>query len=169
MAPVDETAGVPVTDDEQEQARYALRELAATEYGRLCGARVPADVLEPVRDFFELGWVLGVRTGHTGLAVAGLPVDAESVRLAFARLRMTWLDRGEVEPVMWQRVRYHGSVTRKHGSWWVYAIRQVCHRADEPAEVRYDLCEVYGASIVSQVTNVRRESVTPLPEFRMQG
>ncbi|MFI7012625.1 hypothetical protein [Streptomyces sp. NPDC050145] len=169
MAQAEQETGVPVADAEREQARYALEELAATECGRVSGARVPESVLEPVRPFFELGWALGVRLGYTGRALSGVPVDADTVRRAFAQLRNAWLDQGEVEPVLWQRVRYHGSVERKHGLWWVYGVRQVCHRADEPAEVRYDLCEVYGNTIVTQVTNVRRESVTPLPEYRARG
>ncbi|WP_369153861.1 hypothetical protein [Streptomyces sp. R02] len=80
-----EEAGAPFTVAEQEQAAYALRELArlASDPG---AQRVPQEQLEMVRPFFELGWVMGVRTGHTGPAMADVPVDRTTVARAFVLL-----------------------------------------------------------------------------------
>jgi hypothetical protein len=77
--------GEPVTQAEGEQAGYALRELARDESdpGAL---RVSQEQLDVVRPFFVLGWAMGVRTGHTAPAVAGVPVDQETVTRAFRDL-----------------------------------------------------------------------------------
>ncbi|MEU4497594.1 hypothetical protein AB0F96_30215 [Streptomyces sp. NPDC023998] len=64
-----EEARAPLTDAEQEQAAYALRELASSESDP-DALRVPHEQLEMIRPFFELGWAMGVRTGHTGPAMS---------------------------------------------------------------------------------------------------
>lgn len=173
-----EVAGVPLTDAEQEQATYALAQLARSEGGS--GAlRVPREQLEMVRPFFELVWVMGVRTGHTGPALVGVPVDPHTVARAFVLLLAERvadpmviavaqsLDPQHAGPVLWQRVDYHGSVTGRHGSYWVCAVHAYADLFGEAPELRYDLCEVDGVAPV--VRNVRRRSLTPLPEHRWVG
>ncbi|OIJ93240.1 hypothetical protein BIV25_26010 [Streptomyces sp. MUSC 14] len=172
-----EETGAPLTDAEKEQAGYALRELARSESGP-DALRVSAEQLEMVRPFFELGWALGVRTGHTGPAVADVPVDRSTVARAFMRLVSSRVaDRHVVAvarsfgpqqagPLVWQRVRYHGSLTRRHGRYWVQAIHVHGRAFGLGVTLRYDLCELLEDEPVSVVTNVRRQSLTPLPEYR---
>ncbi|MDQ0605728.1 hypothetical protein QF037_010161 [Streptomyces canus] len=106
--------GAPLTDAEKEQARYALRELACSERDP-DAMRVSHEQLDVVRSFFELGWAMGVRTGHTGPAMADVPVDRETVDRAFVDLLLSERLANQCGPVLWQKVRYHGSVTRRHG------------------------------------------------------
>jgi hypothetical protein len=172
-----EEAGAPLTVAEQEQAGYALRELARSESDP-DALKVPHEQLEMVRPFFELGWALGVRTGHTGPAMADVPVDRATVARAFVMLLSERvadqlviavarsLDPQHAGPVLWQKVRYHGSVTQRHGTYWVQAIHAHADPFGEAPTLRYDLCELRGVCPVSVVTNVRRESLTPLPDYR---
>lgn len=173
-------AEAPLTDAEREQAGYALRELARSERDPNA-LRVPSEQLEMIRPFFELGWAMGVRTGHTGPAMADVPVDWATVARAFVLLmseRATdpqviavarSLDPQQAGPVLWQKVDYHGSVTRRHGTYWVNAIHAHADPFGETPELRYDLCEVLGIKPVPMVTNVRRRSLTPLPVYRTLG
>ncbi|GGJ68065.1 hypothetical protein [Streptomyces brasiliensis] len=157
--------GEPLTQAEREQARYALGELALSE----CGPdtlSMPQKQLDAVRSFFELVWALGVRTGHTAPAVAGVPVDQATVTRAFKLLSEQMTAGQHSGPALWQKVDYHGSVTQRHGAYWVYAIHEQGDPFDEEPELRYDLCEMRGVRAVSVVTNVRRSSLTPLPEYR---
>ncbi|MFR0367699.1 hypothetical protein [Streptomyces sp. MCC20] len=170
-------AGAPITDAEKEQARYALAELARSERDP-DALRVSHEQLEMVRPFFELGWAMGVRTGHTGPAMADVPVDRTTVDRAFVQLLSERvanqlviavarsLDPQDSGPVLWQKVRYHGSLTRRHGVYWVQAIRAEAGPVGGGHSVRYDLCEVISGIPVTMVTNVRRQSLTPLPDYR---
>lgn len=173
-----EEARAPLTDAEQEQAAYALRELASSESDP-DALKVPREQLEMIRPFFELGWAMGVRTGHTGLAMTDVPVDRTTVARAFVLLMSERvadqlviavarsLDPQHAGPVLWQKVDYHGSVTQRHGVYWVCAIHAHADPFGEAPELRYDLCEMRGVTPVPTVTNVRRTSLTPLPAYRM--
>ncbi|MGW2563443.1 hypothetical protein ACWCXB_30310 [Streptomyces sp. NPDC001514] len=172
-----EEAGAPLTDAEREQAGYALRELSRSESDPNA-LRVPHEQLEMVRPFFELGWAMGVRTGHTGPAMTDVPVDRETIARAFVLLmseRMAdqlviavarSLDPQHAGPVLWQKVDYHGSLTQRHGTYWVSAIHAHADPFGEAPELRYDLCEMRGVAPVPMVTNVRRTSLTPLADYR---
>ncbi|MDQ0994821.1 hypothetical protein [Streptomyces sp. V3I7] len=172
-----EQDGAKITTEEREQAWHALRELLrrVREDWEMEAEplRVPLAGLNMARPFFELGWAMGVRTGSTPPAVADVPVDHRTVNRAFRRLHdgVAALRRRqeEPEPVMWQRVRYHGSLTSRHGRYWVHGIRAHSDVVGGPAEIRYDLCEVRGTDVVSKVWNCRRESLTPLPEYRTRS
>ncbi|MFC9280232.1 hypothetical protein [Streptomyces collinus] len=169
------TARAPLTESEREQATYALRALARSE-SAADALRVPQEQLEMVRPFFELGWAMGVRTGHTGPAMADVLVGRGTVARAFVLLMAERvadqlviavarsLDPQHVGPVLWQRVEYHGSLTQHHGRYWVQSIHAHGDWFGEDLELRYDLCA--GAVGVLVVKNVRRESLTPLPEYR---
>jgi hypothetical protein len=171
-------AGVPLTEAEKEQAFYALDELARSERDP-DARRVSCELLEVVRPFFELGWAMGVRTGHTGPAVAGVPVDRATLDRAVVGLVLSGrvahrfalslarvLDPQDAGPVLWQKVDYHGSLTQRHGTYWVSAIHAHADPFGEAPELRYDLCQIRGATPVPRVTGVRRVSLTPLPEYR---
>ncbi|MFJ9729484.1 hypothetical protein ACIRP3_42815 [Streptomyces sp. NPDC101209] len=160
--------GEPVTQAEAEQAGYALRELARNVSDPNAQG-VSDEQLETVVQFFELGWAMGVRTGHTAPAVAGVPVDRETVTRAFAELMARVSPTKSPEPVLWQKVDYHGSVTQRHGALWVCAIHVHADPFGEEPEMRYDLCEMRGVAPVTVVTGARRTSLTPLPVFRVMG
>ncbi|MGW4951454.1 hypothetical protein [Streptomyces parvulus] len=160
-SPAQET-GEPLTDAEQEQARYALAELAGSERGQ-DGMRVSAEQLDAARPFFELGWAMGVRNGHTGPALAGVPIDQDTVDRAFVALLSERVARGlRPGPALWQRVDYHGSLVTRHGRYWVGAI----HTHGDPVSMlptlRYDLYARRAGTLVEVVANVRRSSITPL-------
>ncbi|WP_031487287.1 hypothetical protein [Streptomyces bicolor] len=171
------TAGEPLTEAEEDQARYVLRELVRSESDPEA-LRVSHEQLEMVRPFFELGWAMGVRTGHTGPALADVPVARATVDRAFLGLlsgRVTnqlviavaqILDPQDEGPVLWQKVRYHGSLTQRHGTYWVQAIHAHAGPVGGAHTLRYDLCEIRGTVPVTKVTNVRRVSLTPLSHHR---
>ncbi|MGW0212622.1 hypothetical protein ACWDZ8_45610 [Streptomyces sp. NPDC003233] len=108
-----------------------------------------------------------------------VPVDRATVARAFVLLMSERvadqlviavprsLDPQHVGPVLWQKVEYHGSVTQRHGTYWVNAIHAHADPFSEAPELRYDLCEMRGVTPVPTVTNVRRTSLTPLPAYRM--
>ncbi|GGV69747.1 hypothetical protein GCM10010277_80040 [Streptomyces longisporoflavus] len=167
----------PLTDAETEQASYALSELARSERDPEA-LRVSYEQLGVVRPFFELGWAMGVRTGHTDAAMADVPVDRAAVDRAFVNLLSGQvanqlviavaqiLDPRDTGPVLWQKARYHGSLTRCHGVYWVQAIKAYAGPVGAVHTLRYDLCAVIGGMPVPAVTDVRRRSLTPLPEYR---
>ncbi|WP_435220573.1 hypothetical protein [Streptomyces sp. Tue6028] len=171
-----EETRAPLTDAEREQAAYALGELARSESDPHA-LRVPREQLEMIRPFFELGWAMGVRTGHTGPAMTDVPVDHDTVARAFVLLMSERvadqlviavarsLDPQHAGPVLWQRVQYHGSLTQRHGAYWVGAIHAHADPFGEAPELRYDLCEMRGVTPVPMVTRVRRTSLTPLAEY----
>ncbi|MFD4588325.1 hypothetical protein [Streptomyces sp. NPDC058434] len=175
-----EDVGAPLTEAEQEQAQYAWQELARSERDP-SAQRVPRAELELVRPFFELGWAMGVRTGHTGAAMADVPVDRATIASAFVMLMSErvadrlvsavarTLDPQHAGPVLWQKVIYHGSITQRHGTYWVNAIHAHAEPFSEAPTLRYDLCAFVGALPVTKVRNVRRRSLTPLPEYRTMG
>ncbi|WP_427168762.1 hypothetical protein ACQF4J_46885 (plasmid) [Streptomyces sp. C1-1] len=160
--------GEPVTQAEGEQAGYALRELARS-VSAPDALGVSEEQLEAVVPFFVLGWAMGVRTGHTAPAVAGVPVDRETVTRAFAEVVARVSPPAYPGPVLWQQVDYHGSVTQRHGTLWVCGIHAYADPFGGEPEMRYDLCEMRGAVPVTVVTGVRRMSLTPLPVFRAMG
>ena len=160
--------GEPVTQAEAEQAGYSLRELARS-VSDPDAQGVSEEQLDTVVQFFELGWAMGVRTGHTAPAVAGVPVDRETVTHAFAELMGRVSPPKYPGPALWQKVDYHGSVTQRHGALWVCAIHVHADPFGEEPEMRYDLCEMRGVAPVTVVTGARRTSLTPLPVFRVMG
>ncbi|MEV6406203.1 hypothetical protein AB0M58_25115 [Streptomyces bobili] len=170
-------AGAPLTDAEKEQARYALWEVARSERDP-DALRVSPEQLDVIRSFFELGWAMGVRTGHTGPAMADVPVDRATVDRAFVELLLSErtanqlalsiariLDPQDSGPGLWQKVRYHGSLKERHGIYWVRAIKAEAGPVGTAQSVRYDLCDVIGGIPVPAVKDVRPQSLTPLPEY----
>ncbi|MGW5591393.1 hypothetical protein [Streptomyces sp. NPDC003857] len=76
------------------------------------------------------------------------------------------LDPQDDGPVLWQKVDYHGSLTQRHGIYWVTAIHAHADTFGEAPEVRYDISEMTGRRPVVMARNVRRRSLTPLPCYR---
>lgn len=163
-----EEARAPLTEAEQEQASYALRELARS-VSDPDALGMSEEQLDAAMPFFVLGWAMGVRTGHTAPAVEGVPVDRETVTRAFAELMERVSAPPYPGPALWQKVDYHGSVTQRHGALWVCAIHVHADPFGDAPELRYDLCEMRGVAPVTVVTGARRTSLTPLPVFRFMG
>ncbi|MFF4542235.1 hypothetical protein [Streptomyces aureus] len=169
-----ELHGEPYSELELDQSAHALQQLARSSRDPEA-LRVPARYLEVVRPFFRLGWATGVRNGHTGPALARVPVDSETVNAAFVTLMTdVTADRLALEtarrlpsdsPALWQQVTYHGSLTRMHGNYWVVGMHIYSHALGHEPEVRYDLGREIGTAAVPLVTKVRRESLTPHAEF----
>ncbi|MET9122153.1 hypothetical protein [Streptomyces sp. NPDC004528] len=168
--------GQPISGGELDQAEHAFRTIAQSSLDREA-LRVPAQVLETVRPFFTLGWALGVRGGNTGPALVGVPVDESTVRQAFAAVmpdrvadslalsEALSLAPELAGPVLFQKVRYNGSLHTRHGLYWVSTIHAFADPLGGPPVLRYDLAEQRGHALIVAVRQARRVSVTPLPAF----
>ncbi|MFJ5779335.1 hypothetical protein [Streptomyces sp. NPDC093094] len=165
-----EETGEQISQAEKEQAAHALAELVRSPSAPDASIMPSCDV-EAIRPVFELGWAMGVRHGHTGPALAGVPVDRGTVARAFVLLpserpaACLARDAHAAGPVVWQRVRYHGSLRSSHGLYWIGAVHEYA-LASGATELRYDLCKIRGDRLETVVTKVRRQSLTPLPEYR---
>ncbi|WP_199550131.1 hypothetical protein [Streptomyces sp. N35] len=162
-------AGAPPTVSEEEQADHAFDVLARSE-GDPRAVRASRAQLALVQPFFELGWIMGVRTGHTGPAMTDVPLAPHTVRTAFRQLLRyapisSFAAPQPAEPVLWQKVRYHGSRTHRHGLYWVYAITAVASQVGGPHELRYSLCHVIDGKPVPVVMDAGRGSLTPHSEY----
>ncbi|MFE5847927.1 hypothetical protein ACFQ7N_40525 [Streptomyces niveus] len=113
---------------------------------------------------FELGWLVGVRNGNTGLALMGVPLPASMAEDACEALaRHTRQDPRR--PVVEQAVRYHGSLIGAHGRYWITGISV----PSGERERRYELSEWSGTRYRLMVSNVRRTSFTALDDYRGEG
>ncbi|MFE4703040.1 hypothetical protein ACFRIC_38790 [Streptomyces sp. NPDC056738] len=174
MGAAAELRGEPYSELELDASAHALQELARSDRDPEA-LRVPARFLETVRPFFRLGWATGVRTGHTGPALAGVPVDSENIDAAFAtlmaeavanRLALDTARRLPYDiPALWQKVTYHGSLPRMHGDYWVVGMHVDSRELGYEPEVRFDLGRVVGSSVAPLVMKVRRQSLTPHQEY----
>ncbi|NUV30893.1 MULTISPECIES: hypothetical protein [Streptomyces] len=106
-----------------------------------------ASLLAPI---FELGFVSGVRFGHTGMALAGVPLPPGDVAVALGPLawRLADINPGDM-------VLYHGTLTELHGQ---HRVSQITRGR---TETRYHLERLEYGAWVSSVHNARRRSITP--------
>lgn len=149
---------VPATEGEREQMEAAFR--AALEQ-LPANTGFPHSVRELARPLFEVGWIAGVRTGHTGPALAEVPLPSHTFGTALSNLSAA-MD-AETGPGMGQLVSYHGSQERAHGRYWVTRIdRELDYRGRE--SVRYRLSEYRNGAFVTALTGVHGWSVTALPQ-----
>jgi hypothetical protein len=114
------------------------------------------------REVFTLGWVMGVRYGHTHPALSHTPVSDEEAAAALRPLARPAEDQA---PQLGQMVSYHGSLTAYHGRYWVTNI-QASVESDGTAYTGYRLSEWTGTQYEHVAHHVRPQSVTPLSEFR---
>ncbi|MFE0930651.1 hypothetical protein ACFW4O_36765 [Streptomyces mutabilis] len=118
-------------------------------------------VRERARALFEVGWISGVRTGHTGPALAGVPLPPEMFSAALASLAARSQDSG---PGIGQLVSYHGSQERAWGRYWVTGIdRQFSRWGRE--YVLYRLSDYRSGVFVTALSGVHAESITALPLY----
>ncbi|MFF8717526.1 hypothetical protein ACF07T_39940 [Streptomyces sp. NPDC015184] len=148
----------PPSEAEREQMEAAFR--AALE--RLgSGNGFSHTVRELARPLFNVGWVAGVRTGHTGLALADVPLPPHVLGLALAGLADLVLT--EPGPRMGQLVSYHGSQESFHGRYWVTRIdRELSAQGKET--VLYRLSTYARGRFRHELHWVHPESLTALPQ-----
>ncbi|MET9881522.1 hypothetical protein ABZZ36_44255 [Actinacidiphila glaucinigra] len=151
-----------VTDNEREQAEAGFgRLLAQTEHAAALRGTLPLWARR-AREVFTLGWALGVRYGHTGPAVSHTPVTDEEAAAALTPMSKRVGD-GRA-PDLGELVDYHGSLTSRHGRYWVTDIRGTISHGGA-AYLGYRLSEMRDGRYVTIVSNVRRVSITPLGVF----
>ncbi|MGX1730880.1 hypothetical protein ACWIGE_30200 [Streptomyces diastaticus] len=130
------------SDGEREQSEDA--------FSRLLDGQQKAHHAALLAPVFTLGYVAGVRFGHTGLALAEVPLPPEDVAMALAPLIRHLEDIAPGDVVL-----YHGSVTHLHG-------RSRVHRVvTDQLGTRYDLEQRRDGFWVPSVWDVRRKSITP--------
>ncbi|MEU9919493.1 hypothetical protein [Streptomyces sp. NPDC051001] len=149
---------VPASESEREQMETAFRAvLEQLEEG----AGFPYGVRKVARSLFEVGWIAGVRSGHTGMALADVPLPPHTFRTALSRLAAAM--NAEDGPGLGQLVSYHGSQERAHGRYWVTRVdRQLGLHGRE--SVLYRLSEYRDGEFVTALSGVHGWSVTALPQ-----
>ncbi|MFI1401161.1 hypothetical protein [Streptomyces sp. NPDC020681] len=162
----------PPSDGESEQAEHAFNDAIGSPAPHM-GARryhAPIRALNAARPLFELGWLTAVRNGHTGPALAGVALPGAMAEEAFGGLARAMAPRDVAAGLLLeQRVSYHGSLTSRHGRYWVTAIAETVERDGTGQDCRYELSVWTGSRYRVVVTNVRGQSITPLPHFRGRG
>ncbi|WP_406469804.1 hypothetical protein [Streptomyces sp. NBC_01615] len=148
---------VPATEGEREQMEAAFR-AALEQLPENTG--FPHDVREVARRLFEVGWISGVRTGHTGPALADVPLPPHTFGTALSNLSAA-VGAGS-GPSIGQLVSYHGSRRCCHGRYWVTRIERELDRRGE--SVLYRLSEYRHGAFVTALTGVHTWSVTALPQ-----
>jgi hypothetical protein len=148
----------PPSESEREQMEAAFQ--AALEQLRP-GTGLSHAVRERARALFEVGWISGVRTGHTGPALADVPLPPETFSAALGDLAAGSKDSG---PSIGQLVSYHGSQERAWGRYWVTGIDRKFSRLGREY-VLYRLSEYRGDVFVTALSGVHFESITALPRY----
>ncbi|WP_145883723.1 hypothetical protein [Streptomyces sp. BK340] len=148
---------VPASEGEREQMEAAFR--AALEQLPE-NTRFPHAVRELARPLFEAGWISGVRTGHTGPALADVPLPPHTFGTALSNL--TTAMSAVSGPSIGQLVSYHGSQQVYHGRYWVTRIERELDRRGRES-VTYRLSEYRDGAFVTVLTGVHTWSVAALP------
>ncbi|MET8453751.1 hypothetical protein [Streptomyces sp. NPDC005209] len=149
---------VPASEGERDQMEAAFR-AALKQLPPNTGFR--HDVRELARPLFEVGWISGVRTGHTGPALANVPLPPHTFGTALANLSTAL--HADSGPSIGQLVSYHGSQRCCHGRYWVTRIEREMDRRGEES-VLYRLSEYRNGAFVTALTGVHTWSVTALPQ-----
>ncbi|MGR3938423.1 hypothetical protein [Streptomyces sp. BRA346] len=140
----------PATTHELEQATSAYSKAKARIKAHRLRKGVPHvdGQVDDRRRAFVLGFVTGVRTGHTGPALADRALPAADLSAAMRDSRS--------EDLIDREVQYHGSLTRHHG---YYYISGVIRRSEGgPVKTFYELRRF--AQRTPALREVREESVT---------
>lgn len=153
---------VPASEGEREQMEAAFR--AALEQLPV-NTGITYVVRQLARALFEVGWVWGVRTGHTGPALADVPLPPHVFGTALSNVAVALED--ESGPCIGQLVSYHGSQDCCHGRYWVTEVdRQLDAQGRE--SVRFRLGDYTRGELRTALSGVHAESVTALPQhFQM--
>ncbi|MER5402621.1 hypothetical protein [Streptomyces sp. NPDC002599] len=149
---------VPASEGEREQMEIAFR-AALEQLPENTG--FPYEVRELARPVFEVGWISGVRTGHTGLALAGVPLPPHTFDTALSSLSAAV--NADSGPSVGQLVSYHGSQQGCHGRYWVTRIEWELDRRGRESTL-YCLSEYRSGRFVTALTGVHAWSLTALPQ-----
>ncbi|MGY1583948.1 hypothetical protein [Streptomyces sp. MN13] len=152
----------PPSESEREQMKAAFR--AALEQ-LPPNTGLSYEVRERARALFEVGWICGVRAGHTGPALADVPLPPETFSAALGNLATESEDSG---PSIGQLVSYHGSQERAWGRYWVTRIDRELGRWGRET-VLYRLSEYRGGAFVTALSGVHAWSITALPQHWQRG
>ncbi|MFI6056322.1 hypothetical protein ACIBCO_40470 [Streptomyces violascens] len=150
-------------EDEQSEAAFAavLRDAVlpdGTPY------YLPEELHSAARSLFRVGWVYGVRSGHTGPALANVRLPVSAVRDRLGEVVAAALGTGLGRSRVLQKVSYHGSLREHHGRYWVTGIEERVTPFG-CVVLKYELSTWTGAGFRCVVSNVNARSVSGLPEY----
>lgn len=153
-----------VTEHEDEQLTDAFRAVEKT-----FAAPLTVKARAIARRLFAVGWVMGVRSGQTGPALADVPLPAEDIKRplsALVSLVRAARHGNPDQPQLGQRVEYHGTLPERHGRYWVTGIEQTLSTRGTP-RTYYRLSKLVDGRYVHVLFDARDQSITPLPEYRL--
>ncbi|WP_338704387.1 hypothetical protein V2W30_41425 (plasmid) [Streptomyces sp. Q6] len=139
----------PPSEGEAEQIQAAFDEMWRSVVR--AGGVVSARSMAAAAPAFEAGWIAGVRSGSTGLALQGVPLPYGTLEMAFMAVE---------RPLMvFDHVRYHGSCEDAHGP---YVVCGIVQEPGEEGGVRtaYELGRYEAGQLVVKLHNVRAQSIT---------
>ncbi|MGW2863407.1 hypothetical protein [Streptomyces sp. NPDC001205] len=154
-----------LSEHEEEQSEAAFAQ--ALRDSALPGGEpysLPYELDSAMRSLFRVGWVYGVRSGHTGPALANVPLPASSLRERLGSVVAAALCTALGRPRLMQKVSYHGSLREYHGRYWVTRIDEKVTLLGD-VSFKYELSEWTGARFRCVVSNVNAHSVSGLPEY----
>ncbi|MFI9040944.1 hypothetical protein [Streptomyces sp. NPDC053726] len=158
MTRIEPSRSAPASDAEREQMeaafRSALDQLAPS-------VKFSRTVRELARPLFDVGWIAGVRTGHTGPALADVPFPPHKFGVALASLADSVTE--EPSARLGQLVSYHGSQEGCHGRYWVTRIDRELN-AQGKETVLYRLSTYARGRFRHELHWVHAESITALPQ-----
>ncbi|WP_042422354.1 hypothetical protein [Streptacidiphilus anmyonensis] len=108
----------PYTESEEMQAHTAWAAIVSRVRCRFGGAHRSERTERVARRAFILGYVIGVRNGHTGPALTGRDVPIADAGRAVGALAEPEL------PGVGQYVEYHGTQVSAWGRYWVQEITE---------------------------------------------
>ncbi|MGW1107937.1 hypothetical protein [Streptomyces sp. NPDC002540] len=149
---------VPASEAEREQMEAAFQAAMDQLYP---DAGVSHTVRDLARPLFEVGWIAGVRTGHTGPALADVPLPPHMFGVALASLSDSLAE--EPGPRIGQLVSYHGSKEACHGRYWVTRIDRELN-AQGRESVLYRLSTYTRGHLRDALHWVHARSITALPQ-----
>ncbi|WP_042375617.1 hypothetical protein [Streptacidiphilus neutrinimicus] len=143
----------PYTESEEMQATTAWAEVVSRVRCRFRGAHRSQRVERQARRAFILGYVVGVRNGHTGPALTGREVPISDAVRAVGALAEPDL------PGVGQFVEYHGTQVNAWGRYWVQEITESADPRTGERDIRLTLYK--GRRLILSL--VRPSSVTAQP------
>lgn len=158
-----EAQAEPITEFEQDQSAQAWQDLRDAVRRGSGGLRLAAGTDGLARGVFTLGWAMCARLGTGAPALAGVPVLPDQ---AAAPVYAISHALAPSEPMVGQRVRYHGEELGFEGRYWVRGVEEHLHASGTGLVVRtYDLAERVGSDPGRVLRGVSRGCLTPLSEI----
>lgn len=158
-----EAEAEPITEFEQDQSAQAWKDLRDAVRRESGGVRLAAGTDGLARGVFTLGWAMCARMGTGAPALAGVPVHPDE---AASRVYAISHALAPSEPVVGQRVRYHGPRLGFEGRYWVRGVAEHLHSSGMGLVVRtYELAERVGSDPGLVLHGVGRGCLTPLSEI----